>query len=333
MHSSASDGKEAPAYVAAACRQIGLDFMALTDHRNYAASLEAQAAFAGLPVDLRIYPGEEVHAPGNRVHIVNFGGSFSVNQRFADDPAAYQAEVQALSAGLTDLPPDYRAEYASCLWCYCQIQQGGGLAIFCHPYWLFEDFARFNVPEGLIARHLAELPFDALEVVGGYSRREYTSNYLQTARYYAASAAGRLIPAVGVSDAHGCQTGELFGWYYTIAFSPSGDLPDLVRSIRSGYSVAVEAHPDLPPRAHGPFRLVVFAQFLLREVFPWHDQLCAQEGRLMLALLSDAGHRADTARSIEALRACQGQCAGLYRQLWSWPAQESRAAPEGSGRT
>ena len=63
QHSHHSDGKEAPAYVAAYNRKLGMDFMALTDHHKYAPSLEAIQAFEGLPIDLRIFPGEEVHAP------------------------------------------------------------------------------------------------------------------------------------------------------------------------------------------------------------------------------------------------------------------------------
>ena len=78
IHSNRSDGREPPAHVAARCRQIGLDFVALTDHHQYAPSLEAIAAFTAAPVDLALYPGEEVHAPGNPIHIVNFGGRFSV---------------------------------------------------------------------------------------------------------------------------------------------------------------------------------------------------------------------------------------------------------------
>ena len=88
MHSSRSDGHESPAYVAASCRKIGLDFMALTDHRQYEPSLEAMRAFAGLPLDLPMYPGEEVHPPDNPVHMVNFGGSFSINALFREEEPA-----------------------------------------------------------------------------------------------------------------------------------------------------------------------------------------------------------------------------------------------------
>ena len=87
MHSNRSDGRECPGYVAGACRRIGLDFMALTDHHRYQPSLEAAKAHANGD-DLRIYPGEEVHPPETSVHIVNFGGDHSVNGLFSGDSFA-----------------------------------------------------------------------------------------------------------------------------------------------------------------------------------------------------------------------------------------------------
>jgi len=310
IHSVRSDGREPPAYVAGACRRIGLDFMAVTDHRLYAPSLEAIRAFEGLPVDLRIYPGEEVHPPDCPVHIINFGGRFSLNALFSQE--SYRAEVRAIQDKLPDLGPGVdRYHYAACLWCFEKIRQAGGLGIFCHPYWFYGH--RYDVPEALTTRLLEEQPWDALEVIGGYFRHEVESNILQVARYHEERARGRKVPLVGVSDAHGCERGELFGWYYTIVFAPSAELGELIQSIKALYSVAVEALPGETARAHGPFRLVKYAQFLLREVFPEHDALCAQEGELMLA------HLAGDANAAERLRECRGAVARLYARLWGAP--------------
>ncbi len=307
IHSVRSDGKEMPPYVAAASRRIGMDFMAVTDHGQYAPSLEAIQAFVNAPIDLRIYPGEEVHPPDNPVHIVNFGGSFSVNELFAMD--SYRSEVKALEETLGSLPPGIdRYQFASCLWCFDKIREAGGLGILCHPYWFFQH--RYNVPTALMTALLEAFPFDALEVISGYSRNAAESNVLQIARYYEEQGWGRQVPIVGVSDAHGCETGELFGWYYTLIFSPSLELPDLAESIKSLYSVAVEAMPGETARVHGPFRLVKYASFLLREVLPQHDELCAQEGWQMLAYLSGDN------RALEGLRLCHGQTRELYEHLW-----------------
>jgi hypothetical protein len=114
-----------------------------------------------------------------------------------------------------------------------------------------------------------------------------------------------------VSDAHGCERGELFGWYYTIVFAPTCDFGDLKASIKDLWSVAVEALPNQEPRAFGPFRLVKYALFLIREVFPRHDELCVEEGRLMRAHASgDAGAR-------DALGRLSGRVAGLYRRAFA----------------
>jgi hypothetical protein len=309
MHSLRSDGKDAPAEVAAACRAIGYDFMALTDHWQYAPSLEAIAAFADAPIALRMYPGEEIHhnAPYCPVHIVNFGGTESVNDRIAADPETYAREVAAIAETLDDpaLTPAWRTNYAQCLWTYRRIRAAGGLSIFCHPYW-FEGQRWYNVPEPIIARHFADLPFDAYELISGYQLHEVESNLLQVARYHEERAAGVRLPIVGVSDAHGCRTGILFGWYYTLVFAPSLELADLRQSVRDLYSVAVEALPGQTPRAHGPHRLVKYAQYLLRELYPAHDALCAEEGALMHAYL--AGDLA----AVDALRACRDEAAARW---------------------
>lgn len=59
MHSYHSDGEESPAFVAASCRKIGLDFMAITDHELYHPSIEAQESFTEVEIDLKIFRGEE----------------------------------------------------------------------------------------------------------------------------------------------------------------------------------------------------------------------------------------------------------------------------------
>ncbi len=307
IHSNRSDGKEAPAYVAASARSIGLDFMALTDHRQYQPSLDAIAAMRALPTDLRCYPGEEVHPPGSNVHIVNFGGRFSVNALFADD-SPYRREVDAASAALSAISPSRRYEVASSDWCFEKIREGGGIGIYCHPYWqpLERYYVCAEVNEAIIARQR----FDALEIIGGFYRHQQESNALAIARYQEARADGKKIPVVGVSDAHGCDR-DLFGWYYTVVFAPSVDFADLADGIRDLRSVAVEAVPGEFPRVVGPFRLVKYAYFLLREFYPLHDRLCAAEGQLLL------NHLAGDSQAASRLAALQGQVPSMWQKYWA----------------
>ncbi len=285
MHSNCSDGKEPPAFVAASCRKIGLDFMALTDHGKYTPSIKAQEAFRLDDIDLKIFRGEEVHAPNNPVHIVNFGGSFSVNELFTgDNYSKYQKEIEEIMQGLGAIPHGVnKYQYASCLWVFDNIRKAGGLGIFCHPYWLI--YSGYS-PAGRLTDYLFETqPFDALEVIGGYYKYQVDSNTLQVARYHEERAKGRKIPVVGVSDAHGCENGQLFGWYYSIVFTPSNNLKDIIQSIKDGYSVAVEKMEGESARAYGSFRMVKFALFALRELFYEHDKICQEEGLLMVEYL------------------------------------------------
>jgi hypothetical protein len=307
IHSSRSDGREPPAHVAAACRRDGFDFMALTDHHQYAPSLEAIRAFEGVAIDIALFPGEEVHPPDNPIHIINFGGSGSVNELFKQP--GYREQILARAKGFgpvaADADPVLCAEAA---WCFERIRALGGLGIFCHPWWAIEE--RYHVPQSYVEWLFDARPWDAYEVIGGYHRNELESNLLQVARYHDERAKGRAVPVVGVSDAHGCDHGELFGWYYTIVFSPSCVLSDLISSIKDLYSVAVEAVPGSQPRAHGPLRLARYAQFLMREVFPDHDALCAEEGRLMLDHVNGGD---DAARLLAGKR---GRTAALLQHVW-----------------
>ena len=239
IHSNRSDGRESPAYVAAACRRIGLDFMAVTDHYRYAPSLEAMRAFANVKHDLRIFPGEEVHPPEVPVHLVNFGGAFSVNALFKT--ARYRRDLRTMVAEMaaTCRPAVDPYQAAACMWSGARTREGGGLSIFCHPYWI--SGSTYNVSASLNEWMFAHQPFDAFELIGGYHRYELDCGELQVAWYNEQRLKGRNPPVVGASDAHGCECGELFSWYYSIVFSPS--LDDLLESVRQGYSVAVQSLP------------------------------------------------------------------------------------------
>jgi hypothetical protein len=309
IHSARSDGKEDPAYVAGACRRIGLDFVAITDHGMYAPSLEAIDAFEDAPIDIKLFPGEEVHLPSTMVHIINFGGSRSVNMRGPEDKAQHDIELQAIIDEVVPLPENVDpASYAECVWAFRNIQDAGGLAMFCHPYW--EVFHRYH-PGHPLTDHIFDTQlFDAYEVIGGYSA-DCNSNTLQIARYHAEVAKGKSLPIAGVSDGHGCERDHLVGWYYTTVFAPSDALGDLISSIKDCYSVAMENLPDDRPRPVGPLRLVQYALFLEREIFPMHDELCFEEGRLMIE------HAAGDAAASDQLGVLQGRTAALYDRFWA----------------
>ncbi len=299
MHTFRSDGREAPAIVSANYRRNGYDFFAITDHGRYYPSLEAIAAYKDVPLDFKVYPGEEIHLPGNSVHIVNFGADYSVNglvEGLANnvdrgtDPRfrsvngrcpdvltadAYRRQVEEFAATL-DIPAGIeRFEYASCVWAFNHIKHGGGLGIFCHPYWISNVF---QIPEAFTDFMMERHPFGAFEVLGG--ENYYEHNGYQTAKYYEDQAKGRRYPIVGSTDSHGSVNNRNSLICSTIVFAPGNSRDALVGSIKDMYSVAVDTI-STEFRLVGEFRFIKYGCFLLNNYFPIHDELCVEEGRLM----------------------------------------------------
>lgn len=325
VHSTCSDGRQAPEIVAANYRERGYDFTAITDHHHYEGSLAAIRAYRGVPIDLCIVPGEEVHLPGNDIHIVNFGGRRSVNYLLEsrralarktgvdteNDPPetwcalpgetmpeamsdeAYAAQVRALMEG-QDIPEgaDAFAYYASVFVCQ-KIRETGGLSIFAHPYWF--NFAH-HVPEYMTDWLMRTKPFDAFEVLGG--ERYPEQNEFQTFHYVKALERGWRFPVVGCSDNHDVYAEPDGAVASTIVFAAANERSALIDAVREGYSVAVD---QIGPeeRLVGDLRLVRYARFLLKNYFPLQKRLCFEEGRLMKAYV--CGTEPDAAQRLGAL--------------------------------
>ncbi len=298
MHTCRSDGGQAPAIVAAEYRKNGYDFLAITDHRAYYPSLEAINAFKDVPTEYALIPGEEVHLKNNDIHIVNFGGKYSINAlmpgkqhevvgtgkayRSIDGECPetitveeYEKQVNEL-AEILDIPDGVeKFSYASCVWIFNEIRKAEGLGIFCHPYWLSNVF---QVPETLLRHIMENHPFDAFEVLGG--ENYFDQNGLQTVMYYEDRAKGIFYPIVGSTDSHSCVDNRNALICSTIVFSPENERAALISSIKDFYSVAVDSiSKEL--RIVGEIRFVRYANFLLREFFPLHDELAFEEGRLI----------------------------------------------------
>ena len=325
VHSIYSDGQQAPEIVAADYRRRGYDFMAITDHHNYAGSLSCMRAFEGVQIDLNLLPGEEVHLPGNDIHIVNFGGLHSVNfmlesrHAFAEDtwvdtkhdapqtwcscglpmPAPisdeeYRRQVWALADTLSIPDGLDRFAYASCVWICNKIREADGLSIFAHPYWI--NYA-YHVPERLTQFLFEQRPFDAFEVLGG--ERYLEQNEFQVMHMMQARAEGHVFPVVGCSDCHSVYNNENAADAATIVFARSNERKAILDAVREGMSVAVDLI-SAETRLVGELRLVRYARFLLEHYFPLHDELCIEEGRLMKAYI--CGTQADAAQQLAALK-------------------------------
>lgn len=276
VHSCRSDGREAPAVVAANYRKAGFDFIAITDHRQWQPSEEAVAAWRGQPADIKLFHGEEVHTPGNHIHIINFGGDFSVNSLAYEDDEKYKREVDEIQNSLPALPDGVDSfEYAACMWSADRIRKGGGMAIYCHPHWIADVY---HVRDAMTNYIFETMPFDAFELLGGQTVPE---NNMQLAIYNEARARGLNIPIVGSSDSHGTVNANWFNWLSTAVFAKDCSRDGVIEAVKSGYSSALEHFPNEQPRAHGAYRMASYAMFLLRDYFPLHDELCFEEGRAM----------------------------------------------------
>ncbi|MBO5763403.1 MAG: PHP domain-containing protein, partial [Lentisphaeria bacterium] len=310
MHSCCSDRKESPEYVAATCRKNGFDFMALTDHRQYAPSLTAKQAMADYGCDMLVCPGEEVHLPDNPVHIVHFGGKYSVNELAYNDEAKYRAGVAEY---MKTIPESYdeptRFQVAASEWTFDRIREAGGIAMFCHPYWrpVYHNYIGEDVNELLLEHN----KFDVLEVVGGFYRHQTECNLLSISRWQEERAKGKKIPVAGISDCHGCD-GDLAGWFYTIVFSEKLEFDSIAEAIRDERSVAVHCIPGEYPIVVGPFRLTRFVYFLLREFYPVHNELCKVEGEIMRRDIAGYGEP-DAAAQI---RSRSGMVQKYMEQFW-----------------
>ena len=316
MHSSVSDGAESPLYVASACRRIGLDFMALTDHHNYHPSVKLKKELLPVFPDLLVVPGEEIHVNGVRTHIVNFGGDISINDLWSTIPASaggtewrpeFLEELKILETG-SSLPDGVvKREFIRCKWVFNRIRKAGGLGIFCHPFWFARN--KYDAAGEVTDLLLKERIFGALEIVTSIPHD--FPNILQTARYSEERAKGSEIPVVGVTDSHRRGDPDILGKFYTVVFSENLEKNELVKNIKNCYSVAVDEKYRDEPHPYGPFRLVKYTLFLSREVFPLHDELCREEGRL----LRDWAGGNPAAGS--ALKGLTGQIDTLYSHLWA----------------
>ena len=276
VHTTRSDGRETPGLVCANYRSKGFDFMTVTDHYNYYGSAEMIDSYKDVKLGMTLLYGEEVHSPGNFVHIVNLGSSASVNDICQKNREQYEKEVNDIIA-TEDIP--YHTEpftYAACLWVARKSKELGGLPIFCHPFWL-EDV--YNVPTELAELLIKSGEFEAFELIGGQSTFE---NNMQTIFYSDMLRKGIDIPCVGGSDSHGTVNRGLFNMIYSIVFAKSREPEDIKDAIRNGQVAAVETYEGTSVYSvHGKGRYANLALFLLEHYFPHTEEMTAEEGFYM----------------------------------------------------
>lgn len=271
IHTCVSDGEESPELTAATYRKAGFDFVSVTDHGVYHASADIEKKL-GFVHNFTMIPGEEVHncvCPS--FHMVSLGGKYSITDIFLNEKERVREEIEELSKEIQvpdGLDPN---EYLRRVWMYRRIKKSGGYAILSHVYW----YIGYHNVQTKMSRAIIKNGYcDAYELMSGVTAEK---DNLSLALYNDLRAEGISVPIVGVSDSHSvfAEESSLFRRHYTIVFTEDNDI---IKAISDGYSVAVEELRNEKPHVYGTLRLTMYTQFLMKNYFPIHDELCSASG-------------------------------------------------------
>jgi len=307
IHTHYSDGRQSPIYMAVRAKELGLDFIAITDHDRYQPSLEAIEEAKKMNLNLLLLPGEEVSVREGCGHFVALCAS--------DWVAAQKSQTEIYDKDYQDILDNElkdktlvdelsKEKYAHAVWTVKKIHEFGGHAILAHPYWVAGQ--KFHLNRPVYDQLLEDGLYDAVEVLGDVTPED---NLLSVAKYFEEVAKGRKIPIMSNSDTHRSHD-QMYGNYWTLVLAEKLEQEEIFDAIFDLKSVACEQHPGEKLRIYGPFDLVEYAFFLHREFFPMHDKICAQEGELYMRLLN--GEKTDH-KELERLKTELGR---LYEKTW-----------------
>ena len=286
LHTNCSDGEGSPFEVACAYREIGCDFIVVTDHHKYWPSVQAQEEVAAVTKAFTVIRGEEVHNMDmGYFHIINMGGNTSVNEIIETNDAYVQEQVNAILAerdfeGLADpRSAAFRIFVAN------EIRKGGGVAILPHPFW---HIGEYHTQTEEVVYHFRHGDYDALEVLAACDYQNNGSN-LQELLRVEMIADGIKVPVVGSSDAHYAlsrKANGLFGIQFTLVFAESPD--DILNAVKEERGVAIHRTDDTFFHAVGRYRYAKYARFLMAEYFPAYTKLTEKHAAAMATKDADA---------------------------------------------
>ncbi|WP_320033928.1 PHP domain-containing protein [Halarcobacter sp.] len=302
MHTTYSDGKRTPMAMILESLEFGMDFISITDHDNYKGSKEAIKKKDENKIDITILPGEEVSvgkgdtsfSKGNG-HMLSINTDCSIDE-LRDDEEIYKCELEEIENKIKgkiakDINPKH---YARNLWTIKKIQENNGLAILCHPHWIYYD-QKYHLHQAIYKELLEKSTVDAVEVFGDIDQIEECNN-LTYLNYYQYKQ--KHIAALGNSDAHDIKVG--IGDRFSIIYSKTKKETDIVGAIKGLLSVAIFKRSNNEYQAVGDEKLVSYTLFLLKEYYPTHDKFKSKEARLIVDGLinkEDFSHKIDIVKS------------------------------------
>ncbi|WP_321315490.1 PHP domain-containing protein [Halarcobacter sp.] len=302
MHTTYSDGKRTPIAMVLESLEFGMDFISITDHDNYTGSQEAIKKKNENKIDITILPGEEVSigkgdtnlSKGNG-HMLSINANCSID-KLRDDEEIYKCELEEIVNKIKGkIPKDIEPyHYARNLWTIKKIQENNGLAILCHPHWIYYD-DKYHLHQPIYKELLKNSKVDAVEVFGDIDQIEECNN-LSYLNYYQYKQ--KHIAAIGNSDAHDIKVG--IGDRFSIVFSKTKNEAHITEAIKQLLSVAILKRSKDEYQAIGDEKLVSYTLFLLKEFYPTHDKFKSKEARLIVDGLinkEDFSHKIDIVKS------------------------------------
>lgn len=282
LHTVFSDGNENSEIVVSNMRRFGNDFCAITDHRFFDSSKRTVEKLNELNTGFKAFLGEEVHENfDGRIHIVNFGGSSSVNKQITDDYDGFIKAVKNDAKNHPDMDSKEALQLAFHKVICDMIRNVGGLCIFAHPFG--EVFDSYNTPINVVLEVFKREYFDVYELMSGI---EHDKNNIQLAVYNEMRIRGIKVPIVGSTDCHNTHIRgvEYAGDAHTLVFSDG----DIKQSIVDGYSVAIESVGNQREHVYGDLRLSKYAVFLIDNYFRIRDRLTESSGVMMVEYYAGA---------------------------------------------
>ena len=283
-----------PKVIPAYNRRVGFDFMALSEHRQQAPSVEAIEAATPWECGLVLFTGEEFHTERNILHSVAVGHTSGINAWQQAHPGEFKRRVdEELKKTVYDsygMEPYLRRNAAMAKVLY-QVgrELGAKVLVYSHPTDLIYG-KQDDPPESYRTFMLENGDYDALELPNGATGRFNPATgradriMLMNSLAMELLERGRRPAFVAASDNHN-QATTYFGRVHTVFFAEKCDLENFAAAVKARRTLAVRDSGTPTYMIFGPSRLIKFQQFLEQAYWPGHDQLCRRQGELLLKLV------------------------------------------------
>lgn len=290
MHSIYSDGKRTPFAMALASLEAGMDFISITDHDNYKGSLEAIKKVKEHNIDLLVLPGEEISVgKGDTIlsrgngHMLCINANKSIEDQRKDDKK-YEKELEEIAKDLRKKELEEGIEplhYARNIWALNKIHEANGIAILCHPNWIYYDH-KYHLHQAIYKEMLKNSKLDGIEVIGDIDKIEECNNLTYLTFLQNKNKFKKLAP-ISNSDAH--DSNHDLGVRYSVLFVKEKSNNAIIQSIKEAKSVAVLRRSEIENQVIGEDFLCSYVHFLLKEYFPKIQKLKYRLSRLHLDAL------------------------------------------------